>query len=392
MTRSLYKLTSMQVRNLPAGKFNDGGGLWLVKRTDGGGQWVQRVTIHGRRREMGLGSLRDVSLKEARAVSEECRALVRQGKDPIRERRRRLKEAAARDMVLSDAVASCFEARKAQLKDDGKSARWLEPLSMHVLPKLGQVPVADIDQNDIRDVLSPIWHEKPAVAGKALERVGLVLKHAEAMGLEVDARAATKARALLGKQRHTPTHQPAMPWHQVPAFYATLDDTPTHLAMKLLILTATRSSETRLLRLDEVHDDLWVIPGDRMKGGIEHRVPLSAAALALLDKARRFAVTGHPFVGPSGRPISDATLSALMMRRGLDARPHGFRSSFRTWCAEATQTPETVAEAALAHIVGSRVERAYRRTDYLDLRRELMEQWAQLITGQPAKGGGDARS
>jgi integrase len=382
VSRSLHKLSAVQIRSLPPGKYSDGGGLWLVKRQDGGGQWVQRVTLHGRRREMGLGSLRDVTLKEARQLSEGARTSVRHGKDPIRERKKLQRQAAAQEVTLAGATAACFEARKAQLKDDGKAARWLGPLETHVLPKLGKVPVADIDQNDIRDVMRPIWHTKPSMAQKAIERVGIVMRHAVAAGLDVDVQATTKARALLGKQRHKPVHQPALPWAEVPAFYASLEATPTHLALKLLILTAVRSAEARFLHLDEIEGDVWTIPAQRMKTAREHRVPLSQCALEVLTEAKKFAVNGHPFVGPRGKPLSDSTLSALMKRRGLEARPHGFRSSFRTWCAEATETPEAVAESALAHTVGSAVERAYRRTDHLDQRRTLMERWAAFVTAQ----------
>jgi integrase len=377
MARPLNKLSALQVRSLPPGKYSDGGGLWLIKRPDGGAQWMQRITVHGRRREMGLGGVQDVSLKEARRFSEEARALARQGKDPIKERERRRREAERAAHTLADVSRECFEARKAQLKGDGKPARWMGPLESHVLPKLGKVPVAEIDQNDIKNTISPIWHEKPAVARKAIDRLGVVIGYAAAMGLDVDIQATAKAKALLGKQRHKVSHTPSMPWEDVPAFYATLQEpTPTNLAMKLLILTAARSAEVRKLHVDEVHDDVWIIPAERMKGSKEHRVPLSQEALKVIELARPFGRGGHPFVGRQGKPISDMTLSMLMKRRGLEARPHGFRSSFRTWCAEKTDVPREIAEAALAHISGGAVERAYRRTDYLDQRRDLMEMWA----------------
>ena len=251
----------------------------------------------------------------------------------------------------------------------------------HVLPKLGKIPVAEIDQNDIRHTLAPIWHTKSAVAKKAIDRLGISMRHAAALGLEVDLQAVDKAKALLGKSRHVVRHVPAMAWRDVPEFYATLNaGTPTSLAMRFLILTAARSGEVRNLTLDEVRDDLWVIPADRMKAGKEHRVPLSSAAQTILNEAKQFEHRGHVIVGNSGKPISDMTLSAVLRRRGLEARPHGFRTSFRTWCAEATDTPREIAETALSHISGGSVELAYRRTDYLDRRRELMERWAKHVT------------
>ena len=335
---------------------------------------------------MGLGSIHDVSLREARDEAQSARSLARMGKDPIEERRRRRQSAAGTTHTLKNIIHDAFETRKSSLKKDGKPGQWINPLLNHVVPKLGNVPVTEIDQNAIREVFRPIWHEKPAVARKAIDRLGISLRHAAAMGLDVDVQAVDKAKALLGKQRHTVRPTPAMAWKDVPEFYAALpEETPTGLAMQLLILTATRSAEVRNLRLDEIQDDVWVIPAERMKAGREHRVPLVPEALRVLDKAARFERNGHPFIGNTGKPISDMTLSALMKRRGLQARPHGFRSSFRTWCAEATDVPREVAETALAHVVGGSVERAYRRTDYLDLRRELMERWAGHVAGAAEK-------
>ncbi len=382
MARTLNKLSALEVKNLPTGKYSDGGGLWLIKREDGGAQWVQRVTVHGRRREMGLGNTLDVSLKEARRYSEEARAHVRSGRDPIKEREHRRREAERKAHTLADVASECFDARKAQLKGDGKAARWMGPLKSHILPKIGKMPIIEIDQNDIKNAVGLIWQEKPAVARKAIDRLGIVIGYAAAMGLEVDIQATAKAKALLGKQRHKVRHTPAMSWQDVPAFYSTLDQgTPTHLALRFLILTAVRSAEVRFLHVDEFQDDIWVIPAERMKGGKEHRVPLSAEALEIIELAKPFEYKGHLFVGQKGQPISDMTLSMLMKRRGLEARPHGFRTSFRTWCAEMTDVPREIAEAALAHVSGGAVERAYRRTDFLDRRRDLMSLWAQHVTG-----------
>lgn len=154
--RAIHKLGAMQVKNAAPGKHSDGGGLWLVSRQDGGAQWVLRLTVHGRRREMGLGGVAEVGLKEARDQAAEARSLIRQGKDPIKERDRRRREAARQVHSLADVAADCFEARKASLKNDGKAGRWTSPLESHVLPRLGRVPVTEIDQNDIRNVLTPI--------------------------------------------------------------------------------------------------------------------------------------------------------------------------------------------------------------------------------------------
>jgi integrase len=380
MTRAFNKLSAAKVKSLGPGKYSDGGGLWLHKREDGGAQWFLRVTVHGRRREMGLGALRDVSLREARETAAEWRAVARQGKDPIKERERRRREAAKADHTLAAVAEEAFEARKAQLKGDGKAGRWFSPLELHVLPKLGRVPVEELDQQDIKNTLAPIWHTKADTARKAMNRLGIVMRHAAAMGLDVDMQATEKAKALLGKSRHQPKHVPAMDWREVPAFYLSLNEgSITNLALRLLILTASRSSEVRFCHLDEIEGDLWTIPAARMKGGVEHRIPLSDEAQAVIEQAKAFERGGYLFPNVRTGVISDATMSRFMERRGLEARPHGFRSSFRTWCAEATEVPREVAETCLAHVVGGSVERAYRRTDYLEQRHDLMERWARKL-------------
>ena len=254
-----------------------------------------------------------------------------------------------------------------------------------MLPKLGRMPIEDLDQRSIKAALEPIWHDKGETARKAITRLKLILEHSVAMGLAVDLQATDKARVLLGKSRQRSRHILALPWTEVPAFYATLaEGSICHLALRLLILTAARSGEVRFARLDEIEGATWVIPGARMKAGVTHRVPLSEEALAVIAAAEPQRRDGHLFPCVQRGVISDATMSRMMERRGMEARPHGFRSSFRDWCAEATETPREVAEAALAHCDGTKTERAYRRTDYVDQRRVLMERWARFVTGRGA--------
>ncbi|GGE57504.1 tyrosine-type recombinase/integrase [Actibacterium pelagium] len=381
--RASNKISAVQVRSLPPGKYNDGAGLWLVKRDDGGGQWVLRLTVYGRRREMGLGGIGEVTLKEAREEAAKWRSMARQGKDPIKERERMRREMFREDQSLSIITHEAFEARKASLKNDGEAGRWMSPLDVHVLPKLGRVPITEIDQRDIKNTINPIWHDKPDAARKAINRLGIVMKHAAALGLDVDLQAVDKAKALLGKQRHKVKHIPSLPWQEVPDFYQSLTDgSIAQLSLRLLILTAARSAEIRNLNLSEIDSDVWTLPAERMKAGREHRIPLSKEALRTIEEAMPFEREGFLFPGTRKGVISDATWTQIMKRRGMEARPHGFRSSFRTWCAEATDTPREVAETALAHVVGGAVERAYRRTDYLDQRRELMERWADHVSGK----------
>ena len=205
-------------------------------------------------------------------------------------------------------------------------------------------------------------------------------------GLAVDLQATDKARVLLGKSRQKTEHIAALPWADVPAFYATLTDgSVCHLALRLLILTAARSAGVRFARLDEIEGATWVIPAERMKAGVTHRIPLSEEAWRSSRRRARHSRDGYLFPSVRKGVISDATMSRMMERRGMPERPHGFRSSFRDWCAEATGTPREVAEAALAHSDGTKTERAYRRTDFLEQRRALMEQWARFVTGSGAE-------
>ena len=335
---------------------------------------------------MGLGGYPEIGLAKARDLADRWRAMAKEGRDPIKEREREIRAARREDIGLAIITADAFEARKAELKGDGTAGRWLSPLSIHVLPKLGKVPVTDLDQRDIRDTLAPIWHTKADTARKALNRLSIVMKHAAALGLDVDLQATEKAKALLGKSRHVPKNIPAMPWRDVPTFYASLEEpTLTHLALRLLILTGVRSGPLRNLRLDQIEGDVWTVPAEAMKGRKgatdNFRVPLSAEAKRVIDLARPHARDGFLFPNSQKGVISDMTLSRMMERRKLDARPHGFRTSLRTWLAEATDAPHEVAEAMLGHVVDSGVVRAYRRTDWIEQRRALAERWADHVTG-----------
>lgn len=380
------KLSAVFVKSAPVGKWGDGDGLWFHRNAEGVSQWVYRFTLHGRQRYMGLGGYPAVSLRAARQDRDRWRTLVKQGKDPIKARERERIEAARSDNTFGAIALEAFDARKAELKGDGKAGRWFSPLERHVIPKLGSIPVEDLDQRYIRDVLAPLWHEKAETARKALSRISIVMRHAAAMGLDVDLLATEKAKALLGKSRHVSKNIPAMPWSEIPAFYASLtENTTTHLALRMVILTGVRTGPLRRMHLDQVEGDVWTIPGADMKGPRgrtpDFRVPLSDEARLVIEAARSFARDGYLFPSTRKGVISDMTLSRHMQRRGLAARPHGFRSSLRDWLAEETDAPHEVAEAMLAHVTDGGVVRAYRRTDFLEQRRALAELWASHVTG-----------
>lgn len=383
---ALNRLSAGFVKSAPIGKHCDGGGLWLIKREDGGAQWVLRVTVYGRRREMGLGAFPTVGLAAARDMAERWRAVAASGRDPIKEREREAREAARADNTLRVIAVAAFEARKAELKGDGKAGRWFSPLELHVLPKLGKVPVQDIDQRDIRDTLAPIWHTKAPTAKKALDRLAIVFRHAAAEGLDVDLQVASKARLLLGESRHQTQNIPAMPWAEVPTFFESLvEPTLTHLALRLLILTGMRTAPVRFMRLDHIEGDVWTIPADLMKGRkgktFDFRVPLSQEAQQVIELAKPFTRDGFLFPSMRKGVISDATMARLMERRGLEARPHGFRTSLRTWLSDNTDAPHEVQEMMIAHMTDSKVVRSYRRNDFLEQRRALAERWADHVTG-----------
>ncbi|WP_175869187.1 tyrosine-type recombinase/integrase [Bartonella gabonensis] len=384
----MNRLNARSVATLGAGKYNDGAGLLLHKRKDGGAQWLYRYTIHGRRREMGLGALRDVSLKQARELATGWRSVLREGRDPIKEREKQKREAMRDLHYLKDIALDTFESRKAELKGDGKDGNWFIPLKLHILPKLGCLPISEITQTEIRNALAPIWHTKAATADRALIRLNICLKHAAALGLDVDLQAAEKARALLGKQRHKTINRPAMDWKDAPAFYKTLCEatTLTQLALRLLILTGVRTYPLRYMREDQVEGDIWTIPAENMKGRrdatTEFRVPLSSEALKVIKQAHLLSRNGFLFSATGRGPLAENCMSQYMKKSGLEACPHGFRSSLRDWLAETTDAPYEVAETILGHTVGGKVERAYRRTDYLEQRRIYMDKWAAYVTSQ----------
>ncbi|MCB1417674.1 MAG: integrase arm-type DNA-binding domain-containing protein [Notoacmeibacter sp.] len=370
----------MKAKNLTAGKYADGQGLWLVKRSRVAGKWILRLVVDGRRREMGLGSWPDVALAEAREKSAEARRKLRDGIDPIGER-----EAAKRSskrLTVGEAIASCFAARQAELKGDGVAGRWMSPLSTHVIPAIGKMPIEDVDQHVLKRMLEPVWHEKPDSARKAMNRINLTLKHAAALGLEVDLQSTMKARALLGKQRHEAKHIPSMPWQEAPAFYAGLYDKGeqmTCLALRFLMLSVLRTSELRFARHSDIDGDILIIPAIRTKTGTEHRVPLTGEMLAVINQARQSENQGLLFPSPTGKAMSDATMARHMEREGLDYRPHGFRATFRTWAEEQTDAEYEVKETSLGHKVGSNVERAYQRSDLIEKRSKLLRKWSVFL-------------
>ncbi|HYG85076.1 MAG TPA: integrase arm-type DNA-binding domain-containing protein [Azospirillum sp.] len=387
------KLTAVQVRNLKEpGRYVDGRGLMLVIGTDGSRKWVLRLQKGGRRRDFGLGSERDVKLAEARDEAENIRKQVRAGLDPAAERRK----AAQKIPTFKEAAVQVHAEHKGSWKNAKHAAQWLATLQEYAFPTLGELTVDKIDTPQVRDALLPIWLEKPETARRVRQRIGTVLDWAATKGYRSGENPVRGVSKGLPRQPKGQEHFAALPWRKVPEFMTSLHETDkagpvVKLLFEFVVLTAVRSGEARGARWSEfdLEAKTWTIPKTRMKAGVAHVVPLSEPALAVLKQAREHRSTDDAdalvFPGErSGKPMSDMALTMLLRRMGAGCTAHGFRSSFRDWCAEATNFPREVAEAALAHTLESKVEAAYRRSDLLAKRGKLMEAWAGFCCG----GGG----
>jgi len=381
-------LTATQVKNAKLGKHHDGSGLYLVVTT-GSKKWVLRGTVIGKRREWGLGGAGDIGLADVREKASEYKRLIRNGIDPAEERKRVLAESLAEEqardrldnMPTFKAVALMVHKEHAPTWKNPKDAkRWLSSLERLVFPALGDIPVDAITTAMVRDVLAEIWLTIPHTARKIKQRIGTVLDFAHIKGWreqEAPLRSITKG---LPKQSKKEKHFAAMPWSDVPNFIGNISTILTASdvvlrAIEFTVLTASRSGEVRFAKWDEIdlETKTWTRPEEHMKTDVEHRVPLSDRAIELLGAPD----DGLIFSGPrTGRSLSDMTLSMPLRRAALGVTMHGFRSTFRDWCADATDTPREIAEAALAHAVRDQTERAYARSDLFKKRRFLMDQWA----------------
>lgn len=378
-------LTSISVRNAKPGKHSDGRGLFLFVTDTGAKSWVVRVQVDGRRREYGLGSAALVTLAEARDKATEVRKQAKAGLDPVYER-----EKARRTIpVFREAAKECHESKKGAWRNGKHAAQWLSTLEAYAFPKIGSRRVDLIDAPAIVEVLAPIWLKKPETAKRVRQRIAMVLDYAHAKKWRAVEAPTRSVSALLPERKHVAGHFAAMPYVEVPAFLERIRGAPEtvgRMALEFTILTAARSGETRGAKWDEMdlNKALWTIPGERMKMHKPHIVPLSGAALALLERIKPLSAGREDrlvFPGARRGPLSDMTLTKALRDWGLPFTVHGFRSSFRDWAAERSGISGEVAEAALAHTIANKVEAAYRRTNYLDARRGLMDQWAAFLAG-----------
>lgn len=381
-------LTAQAVRNATApGKYFDGQGLYLRVTANGARQWVQRIVIRGKRCEIGLGSAALVTLAEARTAALDNRRLARGGGDPLQARR----EAKA-VLTFAEAVRKVHDLHKPTWKNPKHAAQFLTTLETYAFPRLGKLKVQAITSADVLAALTPIWTTKPETARRVRQRIGTVMKWAIAQGWRQDNPAENIGLAL-PKPADMKEHRKALSHAEVAACLGVVIGSgaglATKLALEFLVLTAVRSGEVREARWEEVDmaERVWAIPAERMKMKRPHRVPLAPRALAVL-KAAKALDDGSGLIFPGmkrGRPLSDMTLSKLVKGLGFPADVHGFRTSFRTWAQERTNFPREVAEAALAHLSGDAVERAYARSDVFEKRRKMMEAWAAYLADTPAK-------
>ncbi len=342
--------------------------------------WVQRLRLNGKTFEMGLGSYPATSLAAARDQASNNAQMLAAGRDP------RIPVAVVPS--FAEALETVICEHRETWKDGSKTEKlWRRSMEEYAIPILGHKPVSEITIADVKAVLVPIWAHKRPTAMKVRRRVSTVMKWAIAEGLRDDNPAGDAITEALPKGGHTTTHHRALPFAEVSAAITTVREsrawTATKLALEFLVLTATRSQEVREAEWTEIYlkSATWIIPESRMKLGREHRIPLSRQAIAVLDAARCELSGGTGLIFPSkrGKPLTDSTISKMLRENNVRCVPHGMRSSFRDWAAESSDEPREIAEHALGHVEGSASERAYRRTDYFERRRALMQEWADYI-------------
>ena len=370
------------------GHYWDGHGLILRVTPALTKQWIQRLRIHGKRRELGLGGFPLVTLAQAREVALTNRRKVRAGGDPLGDKRR----ARATAMTFEEAAHEVFELRRPGWRNAKHAEQWITTLEQFVFPRIGARSVAEVEAVDVLAVLSPIWHDKPETARRVRQRIGVVLKWAVARGLRVDNPVEAVGQALPRHDAARVRPLSALPYCEVTQAIRLVRaaDTTTavvKLAFEFMVVCAARSGEVRGAMWDEIDFEelTWAIPAKRMKANCPHRVPLSSRAAEILNEAQSLG-DGCGLVFPSRgqRALSESVFPQLMNRLGIEAVPHGFRTSFRVWAQERTNVSREVCEAALAHTVKDKAEAAYARSDLFEKRREIMNMWARYLNPKPA--------
>lgn len=401
MARLSNRLTAVSVqRQKEPGRYADGGGLYLQVGPTGGKSWLFRYNRRGKAHEMGLGAVNALSLADAREAAACARQTLAAGADPLeaREAKRKRQEAeASSGMTFAECASAYIEAHKTGWRNEKHVAQWSTTIKTYAEPVLGAQSVRAVDLDLVMKVLEPIWQAKPETAARLRGRIEAVLDWAAVRGYRSAANPARwkghldkllPPRSKVQRVRH----HPALSYEEVGAFMADLRqrEESAASALEFTILTASRTSEVLNARWDEfdLGAKVWCIPGERMKAGKDHRVPLPDAAMCVLTRMAEVRRGAFVFPGQKkDRPLSNMVFLQLLKRMGRsDLTTHGFRSTFRDWASERTAFSREVAEMALAHTIGDKVEAAYRRGDLFDKRRELMEAWASFCAILPVKG------
>jgi integrase len=403
MAKLVKRLKDLQIKRLSkSGAYPDGEGLYLQVRDSGAKDWFYRYEVAGKGRKRGLGSYPTISLDQARDDALECRQLRKSGIDPIDhfkslEIERDLEK--AKSTTFKECAESYIDTHKHGWKDKRHESQWRKSLENYAYPSIGDLPVQSIDIDLVMKVIEPIWFDKTETASRVRQRIENILDWATVRKLrQGDNPALWRGRLdkLLPKRTKVqkPVHFPAMDYRDVPEYFQSLrkKDGIASGALAFVILTATRSSEARSVAVHEIDKtaNTWVIPASRMKADREHRIPLAAEALKILDEMEPFKRSTDDLVFPGltrGNPVSASSILKIVKKHDSSLTVHGFRSSFRDWCAEMTSYPREVAEAALAHAVKDKTEAAYQRGDLFEKRRKLMDHWAQYCL----KGTGRAK-
>ena len=379
----MAKLSARRVMTLNApGMHGDGEGLYLNISKRGSKSWILRVVVHGRRRDLGLGSAKLVSLAEARENARELRKIARSGGDPASVRRKER-------LTFRQAAIRVHEGLLPTWRNEKHATSWLRSVELYAYPMIENRALETVGTADILSILSPLWTTKHETATRLRQRLRTIFDWAKGAGHYQAENPVNGTKHALPRVTKRPKHLEAMNWRDVPNFMSDLSTNEAMSArtLEFLILTAGRSGEVRGARWDEIEGNIWTVPADRMKRGVAHRVPLSEQAIAILDRVRGL---NSELVFPSAhiRLKQGSQIQTVMVFKSLFKRmnrsgftTHGFRSSFRDWCSEQAQVEREVAEAALSHAVGNEVERAYARSDLFDRRVSLMKKWGQFVAG-----------
>ncbi len=374
-------LSAVQVRTeRRPGRHADGNGLYLLVEPAGNKRWIQRLTIRGRRTDLGLGGYPLVSLSEARDKAFANRKVARSDGDPRVEKRLEAMP------TFAEAAEGVIALRRPDWQHPKTAKRWEATLRTYTYPFFGNLSIDQVSGADVLRALTPIWTDKPETARAVRGHIRDIMDWGIANGFRYDNPAGDAVRLGLKRARRAKTHFKAIHYSEVPDVLKSIRRASalasSKLCLEFQVLTASRPGEARQAQWSEVDADTrtWTIPSERMKADREHRVPLSTQTMEILAEARSLDDgSGLVFPSRSGRPLSDMTHRKLLMTLGIDCVPHGFRSSFRDWAAEMTDAPHAVMEAALAHVVGNSTEAAYFRSDLFDRRRTLMTQWADYL-------------